>query len=108
MKRFGMVCRLKPDRIEEYKKLHTEVWPEVLDMIRQCNLQNYSIFMKDDLLFSYFEYSGSDYQSDMEKMGNDPVTRQWWDVCKPCMDPLESRAEGEWWAQMEEVFHTQG
>lgn len=68
MKRFGMVCRLKPDRIEAYKKLHAKVWPEVLDMIRQCNLQNYSIFLKDDLLFSYFEYTGNDYQADMEEV----------------------------------------
>jgi L-rhamnose mutarotase len=65
MKRFGMVCRLKPERIEEYKKLHAAVWPEVLDMIRQCNLQNYSIYLKDDLLFSYFEYIGEDYGADM-------------------------------------------
>jgi L-rhamnose mutarotase len=106
MKRFGMVCRLKPDRIEEYRKLHEAVWPEVLDMIRQCNLQNYSIYLKDDLLFSYFEYTGDDYETDMAKMGNDPATQQWWDVCKPCMLPLESRAEDEWWAEMKEIFHT--
>ena len=101
-----MVCRLKPERIEEYRKLHEAVWPEVLDMIRQCNLQNYSIYLKDDLLFSYFEYTGDDYQADMEKMENDPATQQWWDVCKPCMLPIESRATGEWWAEMKEIFHT--
>jgi L-rhamnose mutarotase len=39
-------------------------------------------------------------------MGNDPMTQKWWDVCKPCMDPLESREEGEWWAEMKEIFHT--
>ncbi|MCK5462391.1 MAG: L-rhamnose mutarotase, partial [Bacteroidales bacterium] len=49
MKRFGMICGLKPDRIEEYKKLHAAVWPEVLEMINQCNLRNYSIFLKDEL-----------------------------------------------------------
>ena len=105
MKRFGMVCGIKPDRIEEYKKLHAAVWPDVLDMIKKCNLQNYSIFLKDELLFSYFEYTGDDFERDMEKMGQDPVTQRWWDVCKPCMIPLESREEGEWWAWIEEVFH---
>ena len=106
MKRFGMVCGIKPDRIEEYKKLHAAVWPEVLETINKCNLQNYSIYLKDDLLFSYFEYSGDDFKRDMENMGRDPVTQRWWDVCKPCMMPLESRADGEWWAEMEEIFHT--
>jgi len=101
-----MVCTLKPERIEEYKKLHAAVWPEVLAMIKKCNLQNYSIFLKDELLFSYFEYTGDDFKTDMEKMGNDPATQRWWDVCKPCMNPLQTRAEGEWWANMEEIFHT--
>ena len=106
MKRFGMVCGIKPDRMAEYKKLHAAVWPDVLDMIKKCNLQNYSIFLKDELLFSYFEYTGDNFKGDMEKMGQDPVTQRWWAVCKPCMIPLESRNEGEWWAEMEEIFHT--
>jgi L-rhamnose mutarotase len=75
-------------------------------MIHQCNLRNYSIFLKDVFLFSYFEYTGDDYQADMEKMANDPLTQRWWDVCKPCMMPLETKAESEWWAEMEEIFHT--
>jgi L-rhamnose mutarotase len=56
-------------------------------------------------LFSYFEYFGSDFDSDMAKMAADPTTQKWWDVCKPCQRPLESRNSGEWWANMEEVFH---
>jgi L-rhamnose mutarotase len=106
MRRFGMVCGIKPDRIEEYKKLHAAAWPEVLEMIKRCNLQNYSIFLKDEFLFAYFEYTGDDFESDMRNMGKDPATQRWWDVCKPCMNPLETRGEGEWWAEMEEIFHT--
>ena len=106
MKRYGMVLGIKPDSIEEYKKLHAAVWPDVLKMINRCNISNYSIYLKDDLLFSYFEYTGDDFEADMEKMAADPVTQQWWDVCKPCQQPLETRKEGEWWADMEEVFHS--
>lgn len=105
MKRYGMVIGVQPDKIEEYKRLHANVWPDVLNMITSCNIRNYSIYLKDGLLFSYFEYIGDDFKSDMEKMSSDPVTQQWWDVCKPCQNPLETRAEGEWWAEMEEVFH---
>jgi len=105
MKRYGMVCGIKPDSIEEYKKLHAAVWPDVLKMIQRCNISNYSIYLKDDLLFSYFEYSGDDFEADMKIMAADPVTQQWWDVCMPCQEPLETRKEGEWWADMEEVFH---
>ena len=105
MRRYGMVIKLKPDRIEEYKRLHAAVWPEVLKAIAETNIKNYSIYLKEDLLFSYFEYTGTSYDTDMEKMAADPVIQKWWNVCKPCMLPLESREEGEWWANMEEVFY---
>jgi L-rhamnose mutarotase len=106
MQRYGMVIRVKPEKLEEYKRLHAAVWPGVLDLIRQCNIRNYSIYFKDGFLFSYFEYIGIDFQADMAKMAADPTTQAWWKVTDPCQEPLPTRAEGEWWAKMEEVFHT--
>ena len=105
MKRYGMVIGIQPEKIEEYKELHAAVWPDVLKMISACNIRNYSIYLKDNFLFSYFEYVGEDFDADMAKMAADPTTRKWWDVCEPCQNPLSSRNEGEWWANMEEVFH---
>ena len=74
-------------------------------MIGDCNIQNYSIYLKDDLLFAYFEYHGADFAEDMKKMARDPKTQEWWALTMPLQDPLESRKEGEWWAEMDEVFH---
>jgi len=106
MQRIGMVIGVKPGKIEEYKRLHAAVWPDVLSMISACNIRNYSIFLKEpeNLLFSFFEYHGTDYAADMAKMAADPKTQEWWAVCMPCQAPLETRKEGEWWAGMEEVF----
>jgi len=81
-------------------------WPEVLDAIRRSNIRNYSIYYKDGYLFSYFEYVGDDFEADMAKMAADPKTQEWWAIMKPMQRPLESRRPGEWWAEMEEVFHT--
>ena len=63
------------------------------------------IYYKDGFLFSYYEYVGDDYAADMAKMAADPETQRWWAVCEPCQQPLDTSAEGEWWASMEEVFH---
>ena len=106
MQRIGMVIGVKPETVEEYKRLHAAVWPEVLAMISACNIQNYSIFLNEpeNLLFSFFEYHGTDFSTDMAKMAADPKTQEWWAVCMPCQAPLETRKEGEWWAGMEEVF----
>lgn len=106
MQRIGMVIGVRPEKIEEYKRLHAAVWPEVLARISACNIRNYSIFLKEpeNLLFSFFEYHGTDYAADMTKMAADPKTQEWWAVCMPCQAPLDTRKEGEWWANMEEVF----
>lgn len=104
-RRYGAVIELIPGKVEEYKKLHAAVWPGVLKVISDCNISNYSIYLKDHLLFSYFEYTGNDYAADMRGMAADPSTLQWWALCKPCMKPLPSKREDEWWADMEEIFH---
>ncbi len=105
MERHGSVIGIKPEKLEEYKAYHANVWPEVLGMIKKCNIRNYSIYHKDGYLFSYFEYVGDDFKADMDKMAADPKTQEWWKVVGPMQQPLETRAEGEWWAEMEEVFH---
>lgn len=104
-RRYGSVIAVRPECLDEYKRLHAAVWPGVLKMIYDCNLRNYSIYYKDGYLFSYYEYVGTDYEADMAKMAADPETQRWWDVCMPCQKPLDTRKEGEWWADMEEVFH---
>lgn len=110
VQRFGSVIGLHADKIAHYKELHANAWPGVLEMIAKCNIQNFSIYLHqlDDgkyYLFSYFEYTGDDFAADMARMAEDPLTQQWWRETDPCQFPVQHRAEGEWWANMEEVFH---
>ena len=105
MKRFGMVIKLKPGSAAAYREYHAAVWPEVLKMIRECNISNYSIYFKDDVLFGYYEYHGSDIKTDLAKMAAHPKTQEWWSIMEPLQEPVATRKAGEWWAEMEEVFH---
>jgi L-rhamnose mutarotase len=107
--RFGGVIGLRPEKMEEYKKLHAAVWPEVAKAVRDANLRNYSIYMRklpdgNYYLFSYFEYVGTDRKSDFDKLAANPRVKQWWKVTDACQQPLPDRKQGEWWASMEEVF----
>lgn len=110
MIRHGQVIGVKPEKLDDYKKCHAAVWPEILDKIRDCNIRNYSIYYKNvngiPLLFAYFEYVGDDFEADAAKMAADPKTQEWWDIMMPMQEPIETRSEGEWWAEMEEAFHT--
>ena len=108
MQRMGMMIGIKPDKIAEYKRLHADVWPEVLEQIKKANIRNYSIFLREpeNLLFGYWEYHGTDFAADMAKIAKDPKTIEWWALTDPCQAPLDSRADGEQWAMMENVFYT--
>jgi L-rhamnose mutarotase len=103
--RYGTVIRVKSEKLEEYKALHAKPWPGVNKMIRECNIRNYSIYFRDGYLFSYFEYTGTDFEADMQKMAADSLTQEWWKLTDPCQEPVASAGEGVWWADMEEVYH---
>ncbi|MET0992263.1 MAG: L-rhamnose mutarotase [Lacisediminihabitans sp.] len=105
MKRIASVIGLQPDGIAEYERLHADVWPSVIAQIRDSNITNYSIYRFGELLFSYLEYTGDDFEADMAAMAADQSTQDWWAVCMPLQVPFEQRAEGEWWMELPEIFH---
>ena len=109
VQRFASVIGLAPRKEAYYRELHAAVWPGVLARLRKSHFRNYSIYVATlrgrRYLFSYFEYTGKNFMADMARMAADPTTQEWWAVCIPCQKPLADRAKGEWWADMEEVFH---
>jgi L-rhamnose mutarotase len=105
MKRIASVIGLPPEHRAEYERLHAHVWPAVLERLTASNIVNYSIYRHRDVLFSYMEYDGDDFDADMAAMADDPATQEWWAVCKPLQRPLDDRADGEWWKDLPEIFH---
>jgi L-rhamnose mutarotase len=105
VQRHAAVIKLRPERRPEYMRLHAQVWPEVLAVLKHAHVSNYSIFLRDDYLFSYLEYTGENFAADMETVAKDPTTRSWWELTAPCQVPVTSAVEDEWWAPAEEVFH---
>lgn len=108
VQRYAMVIGVRPEMLEGYKQLHAHPWQGVLDAIRQGNIRNYPIYLTtlaDKVyIFGYFEYVGKDFDADMKKIDSDPVTLAWIKFTdQACQLPLETRAEGEWWANMQEV-----
>ena len=105
MMRIGQMIKVKPEGKADYIKWHANPLPGVNEMIKECNIQNYSIYIRGDYMFSYFEYVGEDFDADMAKMAADPTTQKWWDIVKPLMQPLDDRLEGEFWSDMGEIYH---
>ena len=109
--RYGMVTGVRAEKLEYYKQLHAKPWKQVIKKIEECNIRNYSIFLEkigdSYFLFSYFEYTGNDFDADMKKMAADKLTQQWWKETDPCQIPLpEAMLKHQVWTQMEEIFHS--
>jgi len=110
VQRCGAVIGVKPEKLEYYKELHAHPWPSVNQAVTEANIRNYSIYLTqfDDgnwYLFGYFEYAGDDFEADMKKLAGDSEVKRWWKETDSCQRPLENREEGEWWKNMEEVYH---
>ncbi len=104
-RRFCQRAWLKPEKVEEYRRLHANAWPGVLRTIEACNLRDYRIHLLDTLVVSTFEYVGSDFEADMRRMEADPVTQEWWTHTKPC---FLRHGEGIYYEDMEEIFRFDG
>ena len=106
MTRYARLARLRPDKIDQYLRLHAAVWPEVLAALHRAGVRNYTIFRRGDLLFSYFEYAGSDYPADRARLLADPAMERWNRLTAPCLLPADPPAGQELWPRLEEIFHT--
>ena len=86
MKRFAFKMFLKPGCEEEYEKRHAAIWPELVKMIKEQGVQNYSIYWDRDtnILFAYQECNGDGNSQDTENV--DPITQRWWDMMADIME----------------------
>jgi L-rhamnose mutarotase len=105
MKRVGIVLKVKPELIEEYKKHHQNVWPEMLDALRRTGWHNYSLFMRDDgTLFGYYEAPES-HEAAVAGMAQEPVNARWQDFMAPFFENIGGGHADENMLVLEEVFH---
>jgi L-rhamnose mutarotase len=105
MQRLAQTIRLRPERREEYLALHREVWPGVEAALRKANVRNYSIFLRGDTLFSYFEYHGEDFAADMASIAADEETQRWWTFTDPCQEAWPDAGTGGQWSDLPEIWH---
>jgi len=104
MRRVAFILKVKEDRIEEYKKRHKEVWPEMLDALRETGWHNYSLFLRDDgLLFGYLETE--DFERAVAGMAQKDINAKWQVQMASFFEGLDDRPPDQGLLQLEEVFH---
>ena len=100
-----MVVGIKPDAIEEYKRLHADDEPGVRDLLSRYHIRNFSIFLQEIdgkwYEFGYYEYTGDDFEGDMARLAREPRNVEWLKVCDPMQLPLPG---SDGWTEMERVY----
>ena len=98
------MTRLRPEQVDAYLALHKEPWPLVLTLLQQANIRDYSIWFHrpELLLFSSFEYHGSDLDRDLAVVAADPLAKRWHDLTAACQ--VDMGTAGSAWAALDEVF----
>ena len=76
MTRVAFKMKLKSSKIDEYKKRHNEIWPELKNAISNAGISNYSIFYDEEtgILFAYHEMSSS---SSADKLCELEIVQKW-------------------------------
>jgi L-rhamnose mutarotase len=103
-RRHCFLLRVRPDRMDEYRRRHERVWPEMLRALADTGWRNYSLFLGDDgLLVGYVE--ADDLQASLEAMARTEVNARWQAEMAPFFMDLDGRGPDEGFVLLEEVFH---
>lgn len=105
MKRYGMVIKVRPGCIEDYKRYHENVSSEVVDALHESKITNNTVFYTGDLIFMYLEYIGDNFEEDWKKYASNPKVKEWSKLMSTLLAPYEIPAPKNWWTFMEEVYH---
>jgi L-rhamnose mutarotase len=84
-KRFGFKMKMLPGFKDEYRKRHSEIWPELVRLLKNESIGNYSIFLDEETntLFAYQEQSG---ESSSQDLGNTEIVQRWWKYMTDIME----------------------
>lgn len=105
VRRFGFAYGVRPERREEYLRMHREVWPGVESALREHGIRNFSIYILEDTLFASYEFVGDDYEAAMARIDADPTSRRWAELNHPCQVRFGGVEDGPLWREMDLAWH---
>ena len=105
MERVGLLLKVREEKIEEYRKHHQQVWPEMKEALRRNGWHNYSLFMRDGgLLFGYFEAEES-FAASLAGMELEEVNARWQAMMAPFFESADGARPDQMMVALAEVFH---
>jgi L-rhamnose mutarotase len=103
MERIAFRLRLRADRVQEYEEAHRRVWPQLLQLLKDQGIAQYSIFRRGTDLFFYLHVA--DFERAWNEIQASQVDRRWQREMAPLFEPPTDLAPGERFPMMREVFY---
>lgn len=103
MARVAFRLRVRQERIADYEAAHRQVWPELLQLLKEVGISQYSIFCSGTDLFFYMHVD--DFERAWSRIDAHPLNRRWQAQMAPLFEPLPDLAPGERLPMMREVFY---
>ena len=103
MARVAFRLRVRAERIAEYEEAHRQVWPELLLLLKDVGISQYSIFRSGSDLFFYMHVD--DFERAWSQIDASAVNRRWQAQMAPLLEPMPDPAPGERFPMMREVFY---
>lgn len=94
--------QLKPGAIAEYRTRHDAIWPELVALLHESGISDYSIFLDEETLalFAVLELADDNKR---DALPGHPVMKRWWDHMAPLMEVEPGNRPKEW--PLMQVFH---
>lgn len=104
MQRVGFVIQVKRHKLDEYRRLHADVWPELLDQLRRAGIRNYSLWLAPDgTEFGYLECD--DWAATCAYLDGSPVHARWQRLMQDYLEtPIDDAAGGQPVRMLERSF----
>jgi len=104
MKRVGMTWRVDPAHWEEYKAIHLNPWPELMQAIQDVGIHNYSIFAYGTRVFAYMEIDGDDPYQALDVLAQTDIKKKWDAEVTAWVMPEAEEGTGIQFMELERIF----
>lgn len=85
MERYAWKAKIKEGKLDEYKRRHDNIWPEMKEVLRESGIVNYSIWVVGDEVFGYYECEkGADFAA--KTQANSKIVDKWNEFMKDVME----------------------
>jgi len=94
--------QLKPGVVDQYRKRHDEIWPELSALLTESGIHDYSIFL-DEATLALFAVLKLAEPNTRDVLPDHPVMKRWWDHMAPLMEVEDNNRPKEWSLPL--IFH---